>query len=81
MTTVTIRNLKPRLKSQLRQRAARNGRSLQAELRLMLGQTPRTSPEVEPNLAEAIRRLFEPLGGVELEPHPPVVVREPPKFD
>jgi hypothetical protein len=31
----------------------------------------------EINLAEAIRRRFLPLGGVELEPHPPVLVGEP----
>ena len=35
-----------------------------------------------PNLAEAIRRRFLPLGGAdELEPHPPVPVRDPPRFD
>ena len=33
------------------------------------------------NLAEAIRRRFAPLGGVELEPHPPVPMREPLVFD
>jgi hypothetical protein len=36
----------------------------------------------ESNLAEAIRRRFLPLGGAdELEPHPPVSVRAPPRFD
>jgi hypothetical protein len=35
----------------------------------------------EINLAEAIRRRFEPFGGVDdLEPHPPVTVEEPPAF-
>jgi len=39
-------------------------------------------PRAEPNLAEAIRRRFLPLGGAdELEPHPPVPVRDPPRFD
>jgi len=33
------------------------------------------------NLAEALRRRFAPLGGAELEAHPPVAVREPPAFD
>ena len=32
------------------------------------------------NLAESIRELFEPLGGVELEPFPRKPVREPPRF-
>jgi plasmid stability protein len=80
MTTVTIRNLKPRVKSQLRQRAARNGRSLQAELRHMLGQTSAIRDDQKLNLAEAIRRRMAPFGGVELEPHPTVFV-EPISFD
>ena len=32
------------------------------------------------NLVESIRRLIEPLGGVELEPLPRHPVRRPPKF-
>ncbi len=35
----------------------------------------------EPNLAEAIRRRFAPLGGVDLELPPPEYVGEPPSFD
>jgi hypothetical protein len=36
----------------------------------------------EPNLAEAIRRRFLPLGGAdELEPHPPVLVGGPLRFE
>jgi plasmid stability protein len=36
----------------------------------------------QPNLAEAIRRLVLPLGGIDnLEPFPPVLVRDPPDFD
>jgi len=31
-----------------------------------------------PNLAEATRRRLAPFGGVELEPHSPVPVRDPP---
>jgi hypothetical protein len=39
-------------------------------------------PHPEPNLAEAIRRRFLPLGGAdEIEPHPPVLVGEPPLFE
>jgi hypothetical protein len=36
----------------------------------------------EPNLGEAIRRRFLPLGGAdEIEPHPPAPVAEPPQFE
>ena len=77
MTTLTVRNLDPRLKERLRVRAARNGRSMEAELRQILANSLGES-RPEPDLATAIRRRFAPLGGVELEPHPPVPTREPP---
>jgi len=35
----------------------------------------------EPNLAEAIRRRFAPLGGVDLELPPAEFVDVPPSFD
>jgi plasmid stability protein len=80
MTTLTIRNIPPELKERLRVRAAVHGRSMEAELRQILrdaltGEKRRR----EPNLAEAIRRRFLPLGGAdEIEPHPPAAVGEPP---
>jgi antitoxin FitA len=81
MATLTVRDVDPRLKERLRVRAARNGRSMEAELRHILGETlGREATDREPNLAEAIRRRFAPLGGVELAPHPPVPVGEPPRL-
>ena len=80
-TTLTIRNVDPRLKERLRIRAARHGHSMEAELRQILRDTLEASQAPELNLAEAIRRRFAPLGGVELELHPPVVVPEPPSFE
>jgi hypothetical protein len=42
----------------------------------------RFEPSVpEPNLAEAIRRRFAPLGGVDLELPPPEFVDAPPSFN
>ena len=83
MTTLTIRNVDPELKEELRVRAARHGRSMEAELRHILKEAlGGKKRRAEPNLAEAIRRRFLPLGGAdELEPHPPVPVRDPPRFD
>jgi antitoxin FitA len=81
MTTLTIRNVEPALKERLRVRAARNGRSMEAELRQILSTTLRGESIGEVNLAEAIRRRFLPLGGVEIEPHPPVPVGKPPLLD
>jgi plasmid stability protein len=75
MATLTIRNVDSRLKERLRMRAARNGRSVESELRHILSAALGAKEKRETNLAEAIRRRFLPFGGVDqLEPHPPVPV-------
>jgi len=79
-TTLTIRNVDRALKEQLRRRAARHGHSMEAELRQILRETLAAERSTEVNLAEAIRRRFAPLGGVDLELHPPVLVRDPLSF-
>jgi antitoxin FitA len=81
MPTLTIRNVGKTVKERLRVRAARHGHSMEAELRSILRDALREEHDGEPNLAQAIRRRFAPLGGVELEIHPPVPVGEPPSFD
>jgi plasmid stability protein len=82
MTSLIIRNVDPALKERLRVRAARNGRSMEAELLHILSTTLGRDKKLEVNLAEAIRRRFLPFGGVEkLEPHPAVPVGAPLKFD
>ena len=83
MATLTIRNVDAAVKERLRVRAARHGRSMEAEIRSILSEAVVDDRyRSEPNLAEAIRRRFAPLGGVDdLEPHPPVPVGEPPWFD
>jgi len=81
-TTLTIRNVDPALKEKLRVRAARNARSMEAELRHILSTTLGEERIRETNLAEAIRRRFLPFGGVEaIEVHPPVPVGSPPAID
>ena len=76
--TLTIRNLDPAIKERLRVRAARNGRSMEAELRAILTAAFGTERNREINLAEAIRRRFAPLGGVKLDLPPREPTREPP---
>ena len=80
MARITIRNLDDDVKTLLRVRAARNGRSMEEEVRLILREAVdrKTGPE---NLASAIRARFAPLGGVELELPPREPAREPPRFD
>jgi plasmid stability protein len=79
-TTTTIRNVDKALKEQLRRRSARHGHSMEAELRQILRENLAPERSTEVILAEAIRRRFAPLGGVDLEPHPPVRVRDPLSF-
>jgi len=82
MPTLTIRNVDPELQKRLRVRAAQNGRSMEAELRDILRDVLRGDPEEqELNLAESIRRLVEPFGGVELEIPPREPMESAPEFD
>ncbi len=80
-TTLTIRNVDATVKERLRMRAARHGRSMEAELRCIISEALGGDCNREINLADAIRRRFSPFGGVELEAHPPVPVAEPPPFE
>lgn len=79
MASLTIRNLDNNLKAQLRQRAARHGRSMEAEARIILAQTL-NAPVGAENLATAIHRRFESLGMESLPIPPRQAVRNPPEF-
>ena len=82
MATLTIRNVDPEVQKRLRVRAAQNGRSMEAELRQIIKDAVRGEAErEEENLAEAIRRLFAPFGGVELDIPPREPGGPPPSFD
>src|SRR5262245_11008619 len=80
MATLTIRNVNPKLKAKLRVRAARNARSMEEELRVIVREALAADPKPPTNLAEFIMELFKPFGGVELEIPPRQPIREPPKF-
>jgi plasmid stability protein len=79
MASLTIRNLDNNVKAQLRQRAARHGRSMEAEARTILSQTL-NAPVIEQNLATAIHRRFESLDPESLPIPPRQAVRNPPEF-
>ena len=82
MATLTIRNVDAAVKERLRLRAARHGRSMEAEARTILSEAVAGDhDQPEPNLVEAIRRRFAPLGGIDLELPPREFVDEPPSFD
>jgi plasmid stability protein len=80
MGNLTIRNLDDRVKTKIRMRAARNGRSMEEEARRLLAAAVRTSTTKEAGLGTAIRRRFASLGGLSLEPLPRERVRKPLKF-
>jgi plasmid stability protein len=82
MATLTVRNIDAGVKERLRLRAARHGRSMEAEARSILSEAVAADrDQPEPNLADAIRRRFAPLGGVDLELPPAEFVDAPPSFD
>jgi plasmid stability protein len=78
VASITIRKLDEHVKAKLRVRAAHHGRSLEEESReilkcVLVAEEPRAQ-----NLAQAIRRHIEPLGGVELALPQRQPVRPPP---
>jgi plasmid stability protein len=80
--SLTIRQLDPGLKDRLRARAAQHGRSMAEEARAILDAAlPAADQQTGADLAEAIRRRFAPLGGVELELPPREPMRPPPRFE
>ena len=79
MASITIRNLDDDVKTRLRVRAADNGRSMEEEARIILGDAVGRKLDTC-NLAEAIRARIAPLGGVDLELPPRGPMREPPSF-
>lgn len=81
MATLTIRNVEPQLKETLRVRAAKNGRSMEAELREIVRDALKGDISEDGGLGTAIHRRFAPYGGVDLPQHPPVTPRNPPRFE
>jgi plasmid stability protein len=80
MASITIRNLDDTLKRKLRLRAAHRNHSMEDEVRDILRAAlaqERAPPE---NLADAMRRRIDPLGGIDLSLPPRAAMREPPDF-
>ncbi len=80
MASLTIRSLEPELKEQLRVRAARHGRSMEEEARVILRSTIAEQATAPTRLSDSIRRRFEKCGGVELELSVRELPRNPPRF-
>ena len=80
MASITIRNLDDQTKRRLRIRAAHHNRSMEEEARNLLSAALAEEASNPRNLAEAIRKRFEPLGGIDLRLPPREPMREPPKL-
>lgn len=70
MATLTIRNLDEGVKRELRLRAARHSRSMEAEAREILSRSLEQEPPAEENFGLAIHSYFQALD-VEEIPLPP----------
>lgn len=83
MSGIMIRGLDPGLKERLRLQAAKHGRSMEAEARLIL-QSALNDPDPPAlgNLYDRIHRRFAAIGHEdEIELPPREGTREPPRFD
>jgi plasmid stability protein len=80
MGALSIRNVDERTKERLRVRAARNGRSMEAEVREILREAL-AEPDDQGNFALALYHRFQELGGVDLELPPRTPMRPPPSFE
>lgn len=81
MASITIRRLEEVTKERLRVRASSHGRSMEEEAREILKVALARKSAGARNLAEAIRKRFAPLGGVDLPDLLRDPMREPPEFD
>jgi plasmid stability protein len=80
MASITIRNLDETVKRKLRLRAAQRNRSMEDEARDILRTALAQEQAQAGNLADAIRRRVERLGGVDLALPVRGRMREPPDF-
>ena len=79
MASITIRKLDEKTKARLRLRAARHGRSMEAEARTLLRSALQTDEPGTGDLADSIRTRFRKVGGVDLRLPSREAIREPPK--
>jgi antitoxin FitA len=66
MTTLTVRGLDDDTRARLRVRAARNGRSMEAEVRAILHDAV-SEPDGQTGLGSRIAGRFAAVGGIDLE--------------
>jgi plasmid stability protein len=81
MATLVIRNVEDAVHLRLKELAASHGRSMEEEARSILRDRIAAAPaDPAPSWVDALRALFEPLGGLDLPEIPREHPREPPDF-
>lgn len=65
MPTLTVRNVDPEVIAQLRIHAAKNGRSMEAEVRDILSTSVRQHKSLPKEMASRIQERFSRIGGVD----------------
>lgn len=70
MPAISVRDLDEHVTARLKLRAARHGRSMEAEVRAILTETVAETGDERPNLAQAIRKRFAALGDAEVHVPP-----------
>ena len=64
MAAISVRDLDEGVAARLKVRAARHGRSMEAEVRAILTGAVTEAEDDRPNLAQVIRQRFATIGGV-----------------
>lgn len=80
MAAVSIRDLDDSVREKLRMRAARHGRSMEAEMRAILTAAV-TDEQARPGLFNALASRFAQLGGVDLDVPPRSSLPRAAEFD
>lgn len=67
MAAISVRDLDDDVAARLKLRAARHGRSMEAEVRSILTDAVTADDDGRDNLAQAIRQRFSSIGGLDLD--------------
>jgi plasmid stability protein len=70
VAAISVRDLDEDVASRLKVRAARHGRSMEAEVRAILTDAVTAAENEQFNLAQAVRERFAAIGGIDLDVPP-----------
>jgi plasmid stability protein len=70
VAAISVRDLDEDVASRLKVRAARHGRSMEAEVRAILTDAVAAAENEQFNLAQAVRERFAAIGGIDLDVPP-----------